>query len=89
MRFPVVAIFFVIAAFIFLALWGVGSLLLTEMSDALGTIDEDLDSTYHDEITLLTNGFGIIAAIFFVCGILLVFVLEALEDEPEMYWRNR
>ena len=87
-RFPLAALFFVIAGFVFLAFFGMGSLLLTEFDDALINKD-DLDSTLQDELDLITDAFGYIAAIFFVTGILLIFILDSLSDEPEYFYRER
>ena len=89
MRFTLASLFFVIACFIFFIMWAVGSFVLTEFDSALDTTDTGLPSSYHDLKTLLTNAFGIICAIFFVCAILSIFVLDSLADEPEMYWRER
>jgi len=87
MRFTLASVFFLIAAFIFFIMWAVSSFVITEVGDALD--DTGLDSDYQGIKTLLSTGFGIIAAIFFVCGILLIFVLDSLADEPEMYYRRR
>lgn len=85
MRFPLAALMFLIAAFIFFVLYAVGSLLLTEVSDALSPT---ATSEAADLITLISTAFGIISVVFFVAGILLIFVLDSLQDEPEMYWRR-
>ena len=89
MRFPLASVFFIIASFIFFAIFAVSSLLITEVGDALDAIDDDLGGDYPYIVQLLPTAFGIIAAIFFVVGILLIFVLDSLADEPEMYWRER
>lgn len=88
MRFTLASLFFVIAAFVFFLLWAVSSFVITEVGDALDPIDDALPSEYNDIITLLPTAFGIICAIFFVTGIVLIFVLDSLADEPEMYWRR-
>lgn len=92
MRFPLAALGFVIAGFIFLAFFAFGSLLITEVDDALEDSVSNLKAASQAEvngyITLVTNAFGLIAAIFFVVGIILVFVLESLSDEPEYFYRR-
>ena len=89
MRFPLVAVLFIVISFIFFAFWAFGSLLGSTVSDALDDIDNDLPSDYHNLMSMLTPAFGIICAVFFVTGILLVFILESLSDEPEYYYRER
>ena len=87
MRFTLASVFFLIGSFIFFIMWAVGTFTITTIGDSLD--DSAFDSQYQNIKTLLTNAFGILAAIFFVCGILLIFILDALADEPEMYWRER
>ncbi len=85
MRFPIAALFFVILSFIFFVIYATGSKLLTAVSDALlPTAPTGAGSI----ITTLQNAFGIIAAIFFIVGIVLIFVLDSLAEEPEQYWRE-
>lgn len=86
MRFPVAALLFIIASFIFFVIWAVGSRLLESVADALLPTAATEASNI---ITLLQTSFGILAALFFVTGIILVFILDATADEPEMYWRQR
>ena len=88
MRFTLTSIFLIIAGFIFLAVFSVSSLLLTETSDALSTVDTGLPSGYTDIKNLLPSAFGIIGAIFLVCGIVLVFLLDSLADENEYYYEE-
>jgi len=92
MRFPLAALGFVVAGFIFLAFFAFGSLLITEVDDALESSVDNLDAASKAEvngyITLVTNAFGVIAAIFFVTGIILIFVLESLSEEPEYFNRG-
>jgi len=85
MRFPVAAILFVIASFIFFVIWAVSSYLLETVADALLP---HATTEASNIITLLQNAFGILAALFFVIGIILIFILDATADEPEMYWRR-
>ena len=87
MRFTLASVFFLIAAFAFFIMWAVSSFVITEVGDSLD--DSGFDSQYQGIKTLLSTGFGILAAIFFVAGVLLVFVLDSLADEPEMYYRER
>ena len=86
MRFTLASVFFLIGAFIFFIMWAVSSFVITEVGDGLD--DTGFPSEYQNIKTLLSTGFGILCAVFFVCGLLLVFVLDALADEPEMYWRR-
>jgi beta-lactamase regulating signal transducer with metallopeptidase domain len=89
MRFPLAAMFFVISGFIFLAFWGFSSLLITTVTDAISPLAADLNETGLDEIiTLLPTAFGFICVLFFIVGIVLIFILDANADEPEMYWRR-
>jgi hypothetical protein len=86
-RFSIAALFFLISSFIFFISWAVSSLLLNEVYNALSPYSASLGSEYSGLITLIPYAFGIIAAIFFVCALLFIFVLDSLADEPEMYWR--
>ena len=87
MRFPVAALFLVIAGFMFLAFFGVGSLLLSEMKEALEANDDDLDSQFNYEVDIILAAFGVIGAIMLVMAVV-VFVVESLSDEPEYYYRR-
>jgi len=87
MRFPTAALFFLVAAFIFFAFFAISSLLLTSVDEALDNVDSGMSSDYHTIKDLLPTAFGIIGAIFFVVGIVLIFIMDSLADEPEYYWR--
>lgn len=88
MRFPLAALYFVIASFIFFVLWAVSSLLLSEVASVMQPFASKLSTdNYSNMLGMLPWAFGIICAIFFVTGIILVFVLDSLGDEPEMYYR--
>ena len=88
MRFPLAALFFLISSFIFFCFWAFTSLLLSSVGDALTPLSTDFMSSSQGEfITLLPTAFGIMCVLFFLVGILLIFVLDSLADEPEMYWR--
>ena len=89
MRFPLAALFFLIMSFIFFCIWAVTSYLLSTVSDVITPLStEFMSSTQGGFISLLPTAFGIICALFFIVGILLIFVLDSLADEPEMYWRE-
>ena len=89
MRFPLAALFFLIAAFIFFCFWAYSSLVMTTVSDALTPLGSGFStSSFSNLVTLLPTVFGIICALFFIVGILLIFVMGSLADEPEMYWRQ-
>lgn len=84
MRFSLASLFFIIAGFIFLALWGFFSFLHEQIFDALTpTAPTEAIGIF----TLLGDAFGVLCAIFFITGIVLFFVLDSLADEAEMYWR--
>ena len=89
MRFPLAALFFLIMSFIFFASWAVSSYLLSAVGDALTPLSAGfMASDLGQYITLLPTAFGVICALFFIIGVLLIFVLDSLADEPEMYWKG-
>ena len=89
MRFPLAALFFLITSFIFFVSWAVSSYIITAVDDTLTPLSTGFStSSFSNLVTLLPTAFGIICAIFFIVGILLVFVMDSLADEPEMYWRE-
>lgn len=87
MRFPLAALFFMVSSFIFFVGWAVSSYLITTVDDALTPLASFSTSNFSDLVTLLPMAFGILCALFFLVGLLLIFVLDSLADEPEMYWR--
>jgi len=88
MRFSLAALFFLIASFIFFVSWAVSSYVITEVDNALTPLSTDFStSNFADLVTLLPTAFGIMCALFFITGILMIFVLDSLADEPETYWR--
>jgi len=88
MRFPLAALFFLIMSFIFFVMWAVSSYLLSTVSDAITPLSPAfMASTQGGFITLLPTAFGVICGIFFITGILAIFIMDSLADEPEMYWR--
>ena len=90
MRFPLAAIGFLVTSFIFFVLWAFVSLYITTVVDALTPLAADLsDSTVTGYLTLLPTALGVFCAIFFFVGIILIFVLDSLSDEPEYYPRER
>lgn len=84
MRFPLAALFFVIGSFIFFVFWAVMSLYIDTIYDALAPTAPVGSLTV---INLIPIAFGIISVIFFVAGLLVIFVMESLADEPETYYR--
>ena len=87
MRFPLAALFFIVASFIFFICFAVSFFLMDAVSTGVSSIDSGLPAEYQAIKTLLPSAFGIIGCIFFVSGLLLIFILDSLSDEPEMYWR--
>jgi len=77
-------VLFLIAVFGFFIGWGVGSFLLDTFGNALIPM---ASSEAEDIITLLQFAFGIICAIALVM-IVIIFFIDALSDEPELYWRR-
>jgi len=89
LRFPLAAMFFVIAGFIFLAFWGVSSYLISSVTSAMSPYAKDLGQpSYINLLSELPWAFGVFCVLFFVVGVVLFFVLDATADEPEMYWRR-
>jgi len=89
MRFPLAALFFLVSSFIFFAFWAFSSFLMGAVGDAMTPLATNLGvSEYSNLLTLLPYAFGIICAIFFVTGIILIFVMDSLADEPEVYYRR-
>jgi len=85
MRFPLAALFFLVASFIFFCFWAVMSLYLDTIKNALTPL-ATADAIANME--LISTAFGIICAVFFLVGILLIFVMDALADESETYYRG-
>lgn len=86
LRFNIAALFFICVGFGFFVCWAVLSFMLDTIADVLVP---DANPSAVAIIEQLPVAFGIICAIFFVTGILLIFVLDSLADEPEMYWRRQ
>jgi hypothetical protein len=85
LRFPGVAAVFLVLSAGFFAIYAVGSYFLGQVQDAL-VPTAPADSL--EMINFLPSVFGVIAAIFFVTGIILIFVLDSLRDDPEFYYRR-
>jgi len=88
MRFPLVALLFIVSSFIFFTFMAVSYLIMTNIDTAIDNLSPGYDSTFQGIVDLLPTAFGIIGILFFVVGLLLIFVLESLSDEPEMYYRR-
>jgi len=70
-------------------LWAVTSLFITVSVDAMTPLYTAVgNATLTGYLTLLPGAFAIICAIFFFTGIVLIFVLDALSDESEYYYRR-
>ena len=88
MRFPRAAIIFLVTAFVFMFMWGVSTRMITEFRDAVDPFDDNLGSTYDDEVSIIPVAFGVISAFMFVM-VVVVFFLDALGEEYEYYPRRR
>lgn len=89
MRFPRAAIFFMIGAFVFLMMFAVSSRMITEFQNAVDPYDDNLGATYEEEKNLIPYAFGIVAAILFIFGVIIVFFVNALGEEYEYYSYNK
>ena len=90
MRFPRAAIIFMVSAFAFFIMFAISSRMITEVGTAVDPHDNTLPASYNETMALLPTAFGVISAIFFVCGILAVFFLDSLGEEYEYYdYRRR
>lgn len=88
MRWPLSALFFVIASFVFFVFWAASSYLISQVHDAMVPFAAELGSSeYNGLLAVLPTAFGIISIIFFVVGILVLYVVDSLSEEPEMYYR--
>lgn len=88
MRFPLAAVLFIVGSFIFFTFAGVSYYLMSTIDTAIDSLSPGYDATFQAIVDLLPTAFGVIAILFFVVGLLLIFVLESLSDEPEMYYRR-
>jgi len=86
MRLSLASLMLIVGSFIFFLFWAFSSLLLGSMSDAL------LPTAPAEAVTIINTvqtAFGVIAAVLFFAGVILVFILDATSDEPELYYRER
>jgi len=89
MRFPIAALFFLISSFVFFVSWASVTFLLDEVVQAMTPHYAKIgDATLTGYLTLLPTALGVLCAVFFITGILLIFVMDSLADEPEMYYRQ-
>ena len=88
-RYAIGAVLFIIAMFCFFVGYAVSSYLLDKMGDALLPFAATLSTTNAtDNITLLATAFGVICAIIAVL-IIIVFFMDVLADDPDLYYRER
>jgi uncharacterized protein with PQ loop repeat len=88
MRFAITAVLFIIAVFSFFIGYSVSSYVLDQVHTALEPFANELStSNANDDMTLICTAFGIICSLVIVL-IIVIFVLDTLSDEPEMYWRE-
>ena len=85
MRFAFSSIFCIITGFVFLLMWGVTSYFLNEVKDAMTPYLTG--TTYSNYITLIPTAFGISAALFFIVGIVLFFIVDTMSEDYEGYYR--
>lgn len=92
MKWPAASLFFLILSFIFFIIWLVSSFLLDAVYKAMmgvrGTLTASSNHSFTNILNNISVGFGIICVLFFVCGIVLFYVLESWSDEPEYYYRQ-
>lgn len=89
MKFAVAAVLLLVAVFGFFIGYAVCSFLLGTVLDVLTPFADQLStSNAKDDMVLVNSGFGIICAIILVF-IIIVFVLDSLSDEPEVYWEEK
>ena len=92
MKFPLAAVFFLVFSFIFFISWVISTYLVNSVKDALaGPAAETMNSValyhYNDLLTILPVALGFLCVLFFIFGIILLFVLESWSDEPEYFYR--
>jgi len=91
MRFPLAAIFFTIAGFIFFAIFSVMTFLQESVADALtdhlGGLTASSQTSVTNTLTLIQTGFGVFAVVFFLVAVVLVFFIDSWRDDPEYYYR--
>jgi len=89
MRFPIAALFFIILLFVAFCGYAVSSFMLGTMQDELITASDTLTANsktmFLNEMNLIQLGFGVAMVMFFIL-IIVVFVVDALRQEPETYY---
>lgn len=92
LRFPIAALFFLIVSFIFFVIWLIMTYMLSVFNDNLSPLGSSLsvahNASFQNILVQVNMAFGVICVLFFVMGIILVFVLESWSDEPEYYYRK-
>jgi len=90
-RATLAAIFFIISGFIFFVFWAVSTFIISTFYDTMEPIGKDqitgwMNPEYMNIINQLQPAFGVICALFFLVGILLLFAMRALASEDEYYY---
>lgn len=92
MRFPIAAIMFLVASFVFFIIWIIITYFISVTYNALSPLSSTINvadqSSFLDDLGMIQMAFGIICVLFFIFGIILIFVLESWSDEPEYYYRQ-
>ena len=92
MKFPLAAIFFLVASFIFFIIWVVMTFMLSTVYGALSPLGSGFsvadNTSYMNDISTVQFAFGFLCLLFLIVGIILIFVLESWSDEPEYYYRQ-
>jgi len=87
MRFPIASLFFLLTSFLIFVGVVYGSMLLGTVSDAFEDEKSALDNTFEEEVDSIEIAFILIGIFCLVMGIVL-FIYDALADEPEEYFRG-
>jgi len=87
MRFPIAGLFFLILSVLLFIGWVVGSILLGATNDALEAERAGLDSHFGDELDAILSAFGVLGVFSLGLG-LVIFIYDAMADEPEEYYRG-
>lgn len=92
MRYPVAALLFLVFSFIFFLCWVVMTFVVGTFHDTIEPLGTTIDGWYqagfYDIMVTLPWAFGFLCALFFIMGIVVLFVLESWSDEPEFYYRQ-
>jgi hypothetical protein len=91
MKFPLAAIMFLAASFIFFVIWAVMTFFLSTVYGVLSPLSAGFstsdNASYMNDLSTVQFAFGFICVLFLIVGIILIFVLESWSDEPEYYYR--